>query len=56
MTLKFDLDESIGGQYIVRLETTETETTVEATEAELRRFLIDLVHELDVDPVEQERG
>jgi hypothetical protein len=48
MTLKFDVSEDMGG-YALHIDTAQTNIEVGATEAELRRLMIDLVHELDAD-------
>lgn len=45
MTLKFDVAEDMGG-YVLFVDTAQTNIEVGATEAELRRLLIDLIHEL----------
>jgi len=46
MTLKFDVSEDMGG-YALHIDTAQTNIEIGATEDELRRLLIDLVHELD---------
>lgn len=51
MTLKFDISEDMGG-YSLHVDTAQTNIEVGATEAELRRLLIDLLHEFDIDEVE----
>jgi hypothetical protein len=48
MTLKFDVREDMGG-YSLHIDTAQTNIEVGATEAELRRLLIDLTHEFDVE-------
>jgi hypothetical protein len=46
MTLKFDVSEDMGG-YALHIYTAQTNIEVGATEAELRRLMVDLIHELD---------
>jgi hypothetical protein len=48
MTLKFDVCEDMGG-YRLLVDTSQTNLEVGATEAELRRLLIDLLHEFDIE-------
>lgn len=44
MTLKFDVSEDMGG-YALFVDTAQTNIEVGATDGELRRLLIDLIHE-----------
>lgn len=44
MTLKFDVQEDMGG-YALHVDTAQTNIEIGATEAELRRLMIDLLHE-----------
>lgn len=48
MTLKFNVMEDMGG-YSLHIDTAQTNIEVGATEAELRRLMIDLIHEFDVE-------
>jgi len=48
MTLKFDVREDMSG-YSFHIDTVETNIEVGATENELRRLMIDLMHELEVE-------
>lgn len=47
MGTKFTVTEDMGG-YGLHIDTAQTNIEVGATEAELRRLLIDLAHEFDV--------
>lgn len=47
MSLKFDVREDMGG-HSLHIDTAQTNIEVGATEAELRRLAIDIVHELDL--------
>lgn len=47
MTLKFDVCEDMGG-YSLHVDTEQTNIQVGATEGELRRLMIDLIHEFDL--------
>jgi len=42
MSLKFDVVEQ-DGEYAMKIATEETQTQIQATEAELRRLMIDLI-------------
>jgi len=48
MTLKFDVREDMSG-YSLHVGTAQTNIEVGATENELRRLMIDLMHEFEID-------